>query len=696
MTRLMHLYPASYALPPALALAAATALLVLPLALLAHWTLLAERGGARAWFAFVVRAQLFLVASTFLVVPAVVALGLARALGPDGGPGWLPRGLATWAPAVLVALAHLCGAATAVRRVRRRLRGAIGPVSGMRGTLRSLLARIAPILGLLAALAAIQRHEWRVAAACALAGFAIGLWLTLRQSRVLGLAPEAITAGLLRERVFALAERAGVRVEQLFVLAARDARLVNAFALQGRRVLLTDTLLEQLSRREVDAVVAHELAHLRFRHPQLLSFSLLGTIAVVFPLSLPLGAGAFALSGCAAWQVMLVLSRWFEFVADRQAVAWTGDAEALITAIVRISRANDIPLDWGPWTGLALTHPPARARALALARRGALAVERAEHLLASPEEAPDCWPYEVSTITPIAGSAARTRGLLATAWTSFAASTLAAALVVQLARLSPARWPEPLLIAAGAAAGWLVMLAVFDRRAVAAYRVWRGPLAKRLGADERARYVGLSPGAEPRLYEGLSDWDVGFLSADARGISYRGERTSFTLPRDRILDIELLPGLPGWIAAPRVAVSWRDDAGAAHVLTVRAADARSLRAMRAANARLAVELRSALATADDPGMLPLPVGVPPEPGQVTGQDPWRTAGWRTLPALVLPLALLSCAATLVMGLPFWPWSGPGAFEVFAAVSGAALLARAPFLWTRRPRAEEPRALDRAA
>ena len=47
---------------------------------------------------------------------------------------------------------------------------------------------------------------------------------------VLGLAPEAVTTGPLRERVFMRAESAGVRVEQLFVLAARDARLTNAFA----------------------------------------------------------------------------------------------------------------------------------------------------------------------------------------------------------------------------------------------------------------------------------------------------------------------------------------------------------------------------------------------------------------------------------------------------------------------------------
>jgi hypothetical protein len=302
----------------------------------------------------------------------------------------------------------------------------------------------------------------------------------------------------------------------------------------------------------------------------------------------------------------------------------------------------------------------------------------------------------VDDAAPIAGSAARTRGLAATAWTSFAESTLGAALVVQLARLSPARWPEWLLLAAGTTAGWLVMLAVFDRRAVAAYRVWRGPLAKRLGADDRARYVGLSPGEEPRLYEGLSDWDVGFLSADAGGISYRGERARFTLPRDRIDGIGLVAGLPGWIAAPRVAVGWQDEDGARHVFTVRAADARAASEMRRANARLADELRRALETPGDASVLPLPVGAAPQPAQVTGQDPWRVAGWRTLPALVAPVALLSCAATLLTGLPFWPWSGPGALEVFASVFGAALLTRLPYLWRPRPAAVEPRALDRAA
>src|SRR5262245_47316475 len=134
-------------LPPLpMALAAAAALLLLPLGLLAYWTATAERGGERAWFAFFVRCQLFLVAIMFLDVPALLGLRLDRA-APAAGPA----SLVSWTLAVLLALTHLAAAVLAARRVRRRLRGA---TPGARATLHSWLARLSPILGLLAALVA--------------------------------------------------------------------------------------------------------------------------------------------------------------------------------------------------------------------------------------------------------------------------------------------------------------------------------------------------------------------------------------------------------------------------------------------------------------------------------------------------------------------------------------------------------------
>ena len=95
-----------------------------------------------------------------------------------------------------------------------------------------------------------------------------------------------------------------------------------------------------------------------------------------------------------------------------------------------------------------------------------------------------------------------------------------------------------------------------------------------------------------------------------------------------------------------------------------------------------------------------PVASVPEPDHVTSQDPRRVAGWSTLPVVVIPAALLAGAAALLLGLPFVPVHGPGAFEVFASTLGATVLVRLPYLWPSRhvPRRDQPAtdALDRAA
>src|SRR5207247_9985908 len=129
------------------------------------------------------------------------------------------------------------------------------------------------------------------------------------------------------------------------------------------------------------------------------------------------------------------------------------------------------------------------------------------------------------------------------------------------------------------------------------------------------------------------DWDVGFLTFDGGDLSYRGERAQFTLPRERIVAVGLVRGMPGWIAAPRIALRWRGEDGSEREFTLRVGDIGSVHALAAVNTALAEELRRSLSGAEDARELALPVGSPPEPAQVTSQDPWRAAGWRALPAL---------------------------------------------------------------
>jgi heat shock protein HtpX len=159
------------------------------------------------------------------------------------------------------------------------------------------------------------------------------------------------------ERLCGLADLPKPRI----VLIPSDAR--NAFA-GGRRpgdtvVAVTDGLLERLEPREVEAVVAHELTHLANRDAFVMTFAcffaLLGAamsrrrfagrdfaeeapvrdfrdrvgFAIVKPFALLLYAVSLVL--------MLAVSRYREYAADRGAALLTGAPEQVMSALQKLS-----------------------------------------------------------------------------------------------------------------------------------------------------------------------------------------------------------------------------------------------------------------------------------------------------------------------------------------------------------------------
>lgn len=143
----------------------------------------------------------------------------------------------------------------------------------------------------------------------------------------------------------------------LVTLGIVDDGVPNAFAFGRTRrdahVYVTRGLLERLDEREVDAVVAHELGHVRH-----LDFVLM-TMALMVPLVLYVigrllvdidaddddadeGSGA-ALAGAAVLVLWLVsefvvlwLSRSRELAADHWSCECTGDGDALVSALVKV------------------------------------------------------------------------------------------------------------------------------------------------------------------------------------------------------------------------------------------------------------------------------------------------------------------------------------------------------------------------
>jgi len=197
----------------------------------------------------------------------------------------------------------------------------------------------------------------------------------------------------LRERLESLASRAGTRIVGVYewALGTRTRKANAALAGLGhtRRILVSDTMLEQYSDDEIEVVLAHELGH-HVHHDIWRAIALeslvvvLGFFAADRALSafgpvlglrgredaagLPLIVAAAAAVSLVLMPIGLALSRRHERRADRFALDLTGNPAAFLTAMRRLGAQNmaeEHPSRFTQW--LFYSHPPLEER-LAAAR----------------------------------------------------------------------------------------------------------------------------------------------------------------------------------------------------------------------------------------------------------------------------------------------------------------------------------------
>jgi STE24 endopeptidase len=174
-----------------------------------------------------------------------------------------------------------------------------------------------------------------------------------------------LTRDALRDRLLALANKAGTRIAGVFEWRLSDRTKKANAALAGigrtRRILLSDTLLAEHSDDEIEVILAHELAHHVYR--DIWSAILVETVLIAlgcfvadrvlgaFTASAALtGKGdvaglpllALALGGVslALMPIANALSRAHERRADRYALLMTGNAPAFVTAMKRLAAQN--------------------------------------------------------------------------------------------------------------------------------------------------------------------------------------------------------------------------------------------------------------------------------------------------------------------------------------------------------------------
>jgi STE24 endopeptidase len=181
--------------------------------------------------------------------------------------------------------------------------------------------------------------------------------------------------GPLRARLEALAREAGFRTRGLFVMDASKRSVHSNAYFTGffrPRIVLFDTLVQEMTVDEAASVLAHEIGHYRARHVhKRLAVGLLTMLASLWVLSLLVAwpplfeAFGFAepslhvaialasLCGGAFTFFLAPLESWFsrrhEYEADRFSVAIARAPDALRSALVKLNGQNLSNLNPHPW-----------------------------------------------------------------------------------------------------------------------------------------------------------------------------------------------------------------------------------------------------------------------------------------------------------------------------------------------------------
>lgn len=177
------------------------------------------------------------------------------------------------------------------------------------------------------------------------------------------------------ERILSLAKEMDVKVERIIMLPWKKLKVANALQVGRRKfsIYISDYLIENLKPVEVEAVVAHELAHAKKRHLHkillfTLTFVLTGMNLLLYswvkranPTShITTIAGILFLLAVSV--ASTPLARRFELEADALSAKTLGTAEPMISALQRIAELNLTPKKYPRVIGWGLPHPSTENR----------------------------------------------------------------------------------------------------------------------------------------------------------------------------------------------------------------------------------------------------------------------------------------------------------------------------------------------
>jgi Zn-dependent protease with chaperone function len=402
--------------------------------------------------------------------------------------------------------------------------------------------------------------------ACAVAAAAcIYMWVRGMKVRRIEL-----RQGDLFDAIQAIARRMGVTIGRVIVYTS-PKNTPAAFAHRQGAVVFSDGLLRLLSRHEIDAVAAHEAAHLRpFQKMMLVPFSFLAGallfVSVLWPAVL-VTAPLWPLGVLLLWRA---IRRRMEFDADANAIR-ASSAELLITALTRVHKASGLPMHWNRAASLFMSHPPMTARFRAIARRAGLSASRVDELVSTANSVPALPGYgsPFDTAPPADASAMAAhrdrlgKQMVVLSWGFPIAAGISATLIARF-------WSSDF----GLTAAWTVFAILLY---YVLYEVVVGSERRRVRdriPDQRpgGYFVGIGTAAEPRYYDNAYHYDLGMVSVDGGTLDYKGARCAFSVSASQVRRVWAVQGPPHWTPRIAVCVEYENDAGNPAVLSMQSFD----------------------------------------------------------------------------------------------------------------------------
>ncbi len=169
----------------------------------------------------------------------------------------------------------------------------------------------------------------------------------------------------LKSKVENLARKAGLQIENLYQFnMSKNTKKANAMFTglgKTKKIILGDTLLEKFNDDEIETVIAHELGH--YKHKHIIKNIIIGTVSSFLTFYLmayfyKMSLSWFGFSDIAQIDAIPLLSLWamviglllepvtnmisrkFEYEADKYAVISTGKREVFIRALEKLTEQN--------------------------------------------------------------------------------------------------------------------------------------------------------------------------------------------------------------------------------------------------------------------------------------------------------------------------------------------------------------------